>query len=169
MVVYAERTTLAAMDRIDTFLRFERSNEATLGKEVHKVAESLRLQAPRALRMARTATKTYKANRTAENKASVDTALAVLEKLAKEALSATPKPSAASSGSVSLAVVPVGVACALEAVALMIGLVRKEQERLRQAGELSAEQDAAIDAELEATVAGEHWQPGRGKDDARPG
>jgi hypothetical protein len=164
VVVYAERTTLVSMDTIDTFLRYERANEAALGAKVHDVAESLRKQAPAALRAARSATKTYKANRNAQNKATLETALAVLKKLADDALAATPKPAAELRAvpRVSMAVVPAGVLLGLEALAAILGLIAKERERLRQNGELTVEQDAQIDEEVETVLAGEHWKPGKG-------
>jgi hypothetical protein len=163
VVVYAERTTLVSMDTIDTFLRYERANEAALGAKVHDVAESLRKQAPAALRSARSATKTYKANRNADNKATLETALAVLKKLADDALAATPKPAAElRSPRVAMAVMPAGVLLGLEALAAILGLIAKERERLRQNGELTVEQDAQIDEEVETVLAGEHWKPGKG-------
>ena len=163
VVVYAERTTLVSMDTIDAFLRYERANETALGAKVHDVAESLRKQAPAALRAARSATKTYKANRNAENKATLETALAVLKKLADDALAAMPKPAAElRSPRVVMAVMPAGVLLGLEALAAILGLIAKERERLLQNGELSAEQDAQIDEEVETVLAGEHWKPGKG-------
>jgi hypothetical protein len=163
VVVYAERTTLVSMDTIDAFLRYERANEAALGAKVHDVAESLRKQAPAALRTARSATKTYKANRNSENKATLETALAVLKKLADDALAATPKPAAElRAPRVAMAVMPAGVLLGLEALAAILGLIAKERERLRQNGELTAEQDEQIDEEVEAVLAGEHWKPGKG-------
>ncbi len=163
LVVYAERTTLVSMDTIDAFLRYERAHETALGAKVHDVAESLRKQAPTALRAARSATKTYKGNRNTENKATLETALAVLKKLADDALAATPKPAAElRSPRVAMAVMPAGVLLGLEALAAILGLIAKERERLLQNGELSAEQDAQIDEEVETVLAGEHWKPGKG-------
>jgi hypothetical protein len=61
-----------------------------------------------------------------------------------------------------MAVVPAGVLLGLEALAAILGLIAKERERLLQNGELSAEQDAQIDEEVETVLAGEHWKPGKG-------
>ena len=170
VVVYAERTTLVSMDTIDAFLRFERANEAALGAKVHGIAESLRKQAPKALRAARTATKTYKANRNAENKATLETALAVLQELANQALAATPKPAAKLRASgMAAAAVPAGVLLGIEALAAILALIAKERERLRQNGELTPEQDAQIDDEIDEVLNQEHWQPGRGLQDKPPG
>ena len=57
---------------------------------------------------------------------------------------------------------PAGVLLGLEALAAILGLIAKERERLLQNGELSAEQDAQIDEEVETVLAGEHWKPGKG-------
>jgi hypothetical protein len=58
--------------------------------------------------------------------------------------------------------IPAGVLLGLEALAVILGLIAKERERLLQSGELSAEQDAQIDGEVETVLAGEHWKPGKG-------
>jgi hypothetical protein len=55
-----------------------------------------------------------------------------------------------------------GLLLGLEALAAILGLIAKEPERLLQNGELSAEQDAQIDEEVETVLAGEHWKPGKG-------
>lgn len=81
VVVNAERTANLASDTFDTFLKIEYDNRAaleTVSPEIHKYAESLRAHAPTWLASLRSLTKAYKFNRTAENKASLQTAVAVV-------------------------------------------------------------------------------------------
>ena len=79
VAVRAEQATTLTFEICNNFLLWERSNEALVGKPVHAFAEDLRRQAPGWFTAARTFTKVYKANRTAENKANLLTAIAVLE------------------------------------------------------------------------------------------
>jgi hypothetical protein len=85
VVVRAEQTTVIAFEFVDAFLKWERSNEMTVGGEVHSFAETVRRNAPLWFTHARTLTKAYKSNRTPENKANLLTALAVLEAAMGEA------------------------------------------------------------------------------------
>lgn len=81
-VVNAERTTQVAYNAFDSFFHLERVNEAYIkanAPEVHRFANSLRQNAPNWLSTARILTKTYKQNRTPENKANLETAIHVLE------------------------------------------------------------------------------------------
>lgn len=88
VVVRAEQVTKASMATIDTFLKYEYDNRLLLqiaDPKIKAAADAMRVQAPQVFMSARTLTKAYKANRTAENKASLNTLVAVLEKLASEA------------------------------------------------------------------------------------
>jgi hypothetical protein len=79
VVVNAERTTALAADTFDTFLHVEYNNRAQLAAispAIHTYAEVLRRNGQTWLQTARALTKTYEANRTAQNKASLQTAVA---------------------------------------------------------------------------------------------
>lgn len=81
VVVNAERTANLASDTFDTFLKIEYDNHTALesvSPEIGKYAESLRVHAPTWLATLRALTKAYKFNRTVENKASLQTAVAVV-------------------------------------------------------------------------------------------
>jgi hypothetical protein len=81
VVVNAERTTALAVDTFDTFLHLEYNNRAQLAAispEIHKYAETIRRNGQTWLQTARTLTQAYKTNGTAQNKASLETAIAVL-------------------------------------------------------------------------------------------
>lgn len=85
VVVNAERVASMSADTIDTFLHWEYQNRATLPDEIKAVAQATRLNAPKAILSLRALTKAYKRNRTAENKATLITAQAVVSELAAEA------------------------------------------------------------------------------------
>ncbi len=82
VVVNAERTTALAVDTFDSFLQFEYSNRAQLAAVspgIHTYAEVIRRNGQQWLMSARTLTRAYKEHRTAENKANLETAIAVLQ------------------------------------------------------------------------------------------
>lgn len=82
VVVNAERTTQVAMTSFDSFLKYERSNEAALksmNPGIHQYANTIRDNGQKWLRTARAMTQAYKYNRNAENKANLQTAIAVLQ------------------------------------------------------------------------------------------
>lgn len=81
VVVRAEQATVAALETFDAFLLIEHQNRAVLhalDPGIHLFADRLRANAPRWLASARAMTKAYKANRTPDSRASLQTALAVL-------------------------------------------------------------------------------------------
>jgi len=81
VVVNAERTTQLALDVFDTFLLWEYTNRATLqvlDPKIKDAADFIRARGQTWLETARAMTKAYKENRTFENKANLNTALAVL-------------------------------------------------------------------------------------------
>ena len=87
LVVNAERTTELAVDTFDLFLRWEHDNRAVLASvpQIRKAADRIRMNAPTWLTSARSLTKAYKANRSPENRANLETALTVLRTALAEA------------------------------------------------------------------------------------
>jgi len=81
VVVDAEKATTIFLETTNTFLKLEYDNQALVKSklpQVHAFANTLRVNAPKWIQTARDLTKAYKQNRTPENKASLQTALAVL-------------------------------------------------------------------------------------------
>lgn len=89
VVVNSERAIGIAFDTIDGFLRWEKSNRSVVPPKVHAAAQSLRREAPDAFRNARAVLRAYKANRSPEQKALLDTWLATLSELARVATEAS--------------------------------------------------------------------------------
>jgi hypothetical protein len=88
VVVNAERVTAAAAETFDGLFKTEAENHAVIKARAPQVASGvnrLRKLAPAALDSARAVTKAYKNNRSAENKANVGTAIAVLQSLLDQA------------------------------------------------------------------------------------
>ena len=82
VVVNAERTTQVALDTFDSFVKYEYNNKATLQKlnpNIHKYANTVRKNGAQWLASARAFTQAYKYNRTADKKANLETAIAVLQ------------------------------------------------------------------------------------------
>lgn len=86
LVVQAEQTAEVASATLTAFVTWAYNNQATVGVDVQKAANAIRLTAPKAIDSLRATTKTYKANRTPENKATLETWLKVVEQLEREAL-----------------------------------------------------------------------------------
>jgi len=87
VVVNAERTTVLALDAVDTFLLWEFENRAALAAvpEIRERADYLRRHAPEWFATARDVTRAYKQNRTAANKVNLDTVIAILKRAVAEA------------------------------------------------------------------------------------
>ena len=87
LVVNAERTTELAVDTFDLFLRWEYDNRATLATvpQIRRSADRIRAEGQSWLTTTRTLTTAYKANRSPENKANLETALTVLRAALAEA------------------------------------------------------------------------------------
>lgn len=98
VAVRAEQTVASAFNAFDTFLRLERQHSATVkakAPSVHRFAEWLRAPvpeadgpAPRGIALIHSANRvraSYKANRSAENQASLTAALAALAAAVSEA------------------------------------------------------------------------------------
>jgi hypothetical protein len=81
VVVNAEKITQTAFDTMEAFKQYEFNNRATLesiNPAIEHYANVLRRNEKTWLQSARTMTDAYKNNRNAQNKANLDTALAVL-------------------------------------------------------------------------------------------
>lgn len=85
VVVNAERSTQLALDTFNLIEKLEfdaypalKQADPALATQIRTFVNKLRTNQSDWLNSARTMTKAYKANRTAENKASLDTAIAVL-------------------------------------------------------------------------------------------
>ena len=85
VVVNAERTTQLALDTFNTIEKLEydtypalKATDADTAAKVRTFVNVLRAKSPQWLSSARTLTRAYKENRTVENKANLDTAIAVL-------------------------------------------------------------------------------------------
>jgi len=87
LVVQAERTTKLALETFDTFLKWEYDNREVLSPipEIRASSDRIRTNGPGWLRTARTLTQAYKENRTDENKAALETWVALLRAAIGEA------------------------------------------------------------------------------------
>jgi hypothetical protein len=92
VVVNAERSTQIALDTFNLVEKLEydtyaalKATDADAAAQVRTFVNRLRRESPGWLASARTLTKAYKGNRTAENKANLDTAIAVLTSATSEA------------------------------------------------------------------------------------
>lgn len=97
IVVRAEQVADLSFEVLDAFVTLEENNRAylrTVSPEIEKAANTIRRDGRAALEGLRDATRTYKTNRTPENKANLDTWIATVEKLRQIALKhlATAKP-----------------------------------------------------------------------------
>jgi len=82
LVVRGEQSTQVALEAFDTFLLWEKSNREVLRVKapgIKVAADRIRVGGPQWLKTARTLTKAYKSNRTPENRANLETSLAVLQ------------------------------------------------------------------------------------------
>lgn len=86
LVVRAEQTAEVASATLTAFVTWAYNNQATVGENVQKAANAIRLTAPKSIDSLRATTKVYKLNRTPENKATLETWLKVVEQLEREAL-----------------------------------------------------------------------------------
>lgn len=87
LVVHSERALKSAFEVVDSFLKWEHANRAVAGKEAARVAEQLRKDYKEADDAAWSALRAYKTNRTAANKASLNTWLAIVLDLKTSAMS----------------------------------------------------------------------------------
>jgi hypothetical protein len=87
VVVNAERATVLALDTVDTFLAWEFQNREAFASvpEIRESANYLRRNAPAWFETARDLTKSYKQNRTEQNKANLGTVIAILQRATRQA------------------------------------------------------------------------------------
>lgn len=91
VVVNAERTMEVARVTLDAFVRFEFKHRAKCPQEVQDAAERIRKEAPEWFNRAMRFKLAYKQNRNADNKATLMTAVAILQTAASEAANALAK------------------------------------------------------------------------------
>lgn len=89
-VVEVESDLKAAHHLVNAFLAWEWQNRAVLGSDVVEAAEVLRLNFGPAYDSATRVLRTYKSSRTPQNKADLNTALAVLNQMLAEATAYMP-------------------------------------------------------------------------------
>ncbi len=81
ILVNAQKTTAIAVDAISTFLKIERDNQVWVkahAPQIHTYANYLRANAKHWISTSRTLEDAYEANRTADNKVNLSTAISVL-------------------------------------------------------------------------------------------
>jgi len=173
-VIRAEQILSVGLGSVDSFLAFELRRRADLPKEVRHVAAQMRAKALAAFETANRLRLAYKVNRTAENRASLMTALAVAEALVAEIRVWAPA-STAGSGKASavdalvaeanasqtqstgswVAVVPVVIDLARE-VWVTVSRVR---EAAKQTAEWNVIQEEAFALRLATARTAAHWRP----------
>lgn len=67
IVVRAEQSAETALAVFDSYLKWERRNQAVVGADAHQLADDIRTQGKSWIQDLRTATKNYKAARTGDN------------------------------------------------------------------------------------------------------
>jgi len=85
VVVRTEQTLDGAVDTLDILFKYEKDNRAVLGPTFKQKVDNLRRNAPPAIDTVKLALKGYKQNRTPDKKATLESALAVLQVLASQA------------------------------------------------------------------------------------
>lgn len=162
LVVRAEQTAAQAFAVTDAFLAWEKANPTSA--EVHQFAEGLRKQAPSTLRALRACTKAYKNGRTDDNRVTLETVLAVVERMVREAQQFLPKTASRdaveSVPTVPLwAVSPVVVIALLDGLMRLIGLVNGMVGEAKRNKEWTPAEEAEIDAKMEQAFKQPHWTP----------
>jgi|GEM_PF-2185223 len=173
-VIRAEQILSVGLASVDSFLSVELRRRADLPKEVRHVASQMRAKALAAFETANRLRLAYKVNRTAQNRASLMTALAVAEALVAEirvwnpastagsgqasavdALVAESKASQTQSTGSWVAVVPVVIDLARE-IWVTVSRVR---EAAKQTAEWDVTQEEAFALRLATARTAEHWRP----------
>lgn len=176
--VRAEQTLAVSLAALDSFVAFEHRRRADVPPLVRDIAARVRREAPKALDSANALRLAYKGNRSAENKAGLLTALAVVDALVGEirvwvpatsANGAIPKPASGSTVQALIAearasqtvtaqswvaLVPVFVDLARE----VWSVVNRTREAARQDSEWDLPQEADFAAKLTALKAAPHWK-----------
>lgn len=172
-VVRAEQTLAVSLAALDSFVAFEHRRRADVPALVRDVAYRVRLNAPKALDSANALRIAYKGNRSAENKAGLLTALAVVDALVGEIRVWVPATSASGPGHSELAalvreaeaskvvtaqswvaLVPVFVDLARE----IYRVVNQVRETTKQDQVWSLSQEADFSAQLSNLKTAAHWQ-----------
>lgn len=92
LIVNAERTAKLSFAMVDGFLEYEEANRPIVPPQMTRTADELRTQFPPAYTAFRNATKLYKFNRTADNKANLNTALVPVQTMLESASGYLPPP-----------------------------------------------------------------------------
>lgn len=95
LVVRAEQASTTSLEIVHSFIKFEKQNRTVLGPNVKAVADELRVKFPPVWRELRSTTKLYKADRTDQNRSSLDKVLISIQgfvAMAEKALLAVPPP-----------------------------------------------------------------------------
>jgi hypothetical protein len=167
LVVRAEQIHSDALAATDQFLAWERANEPVAPAALHTTAESLRKQAPTAFRALRSATKAYKANRNADNKATLETVVAVVAQILTDTQAAIVRAGLTNAergtrnadGEAVLAVAPMVIVAAIDGLLRLIALINGMVAEAKRTKEWTPEEEALVDAKLEETLKQPHWKP----------
>lgn len=165
LVVRAEQLAAQSFTVCDQFLAWEKANQATAGQSVHEYAEGLRRNGPTLFKTLRSVTRVYKSSRTAENKATLETMLAVVEKLLSEAQSHLLKLGAVKAAAPVMAVAPMVVVALLELLMSMFKQVAGMVAEAKRTKEWTPAQEAEIDAKMASGFLEAHWEPEVEKDE----
>lgn len=173
LAVRSEQVLAVSLAALDSFVAFEHRRRADVPALVRDVAYRVREEAPKALDSANALRLAYKGNRSAENKAGLLTALAVVDALVGEIRVWVPATSASGPGHSELAalvreaeaskvvtaqswvaLVPVFVDLARE----IYRVVNQVRETTKQDQEWSLSQEADFAAQLTNLKTAAHWQ-----------
>jgi hypothetical protein len=172
-LVRTEQTLTVALAAVDSFLSFEYRRRADVPKEVQEIASRVRSKAVGAFESANRLRIAYKVNRSAENEASLLTALSVVDALVGEVRVWVPKATASGTGSATenlvaeaessrtvstgswVALVPVFVDLAREVYVM----VNKAKDAAKQNAEWDLAAEEAFAARLSAIKTAAHWKP----------
>ena len=172
-LVRTEQTLTVALAAVDSFLSFEHRRRADVPKEVQDIAARVRSKAVGAFESANRLRIAYKVNRSAENEASLLTALSVVDALVGEVRVWVPKATASGTGSATdnliaevessrtvstgswVALVPVFVDLAREVYVM----VNKARDAAKQNAEWDLAAEEAFAAKLSAIKTAAHWKP----------
>jgi hypothetical protein len=172
-LVRTEQTLTVALAAVDSFLSFEYRRRADVPKEVQDIAARVRSKAVGAFESANRLRIAYKVNRSAENEASLLTALSVVDALVSEVRVWVPKATASGTNSATenlvaeaessrtvstgswVALVPVFVDLAREVYVM----VNKAKDAAKQNAEWDLAAEEAFAARLSAIKTAAHWKP----------
>lgn len=160
-VVYAEGVIQGTFDLADTYVNWVDQNQAVAPQEAKDFAEQvLKPNFPEANRGARALLKTYKANRTPENKANLQTVLKTLEFLKGEIAKRLPTTAmvhtqASAAGTVISAAM---VIAAIDGLMKLMALITGWVAQAKRSREWTPEEEDAVAAKMEEAFASPAWQ-----------